>query len=248
VNEAGVRLVGLFFLAFFGLVVPIAAYRGRNRLTSMRPRPTRRRLYGSLIVQLVFFLMFGWLAAWQEGIVLWRAPDGWLTPGLGTLLILGAVFGVTMPIRRRAVERREPRVYFAMPVQPDEIALWVAVSVMAGVSEEYVYRWVFSDLGARLTGSLTLGWMLSILAFSVAHATQGSWVAVLFSAAFALVAHVLVFLTGTLVFAMALHAAYDVLAGIEYRRLGLRLGYPEHGLPDADAEAAVTTSPAASSP
>ncbi|MEW5914941.1 MAG: CPBP family intramembrane glutamic endopeptidase [Gemmatimonadota bacterium] len=214
----------------------------------MRPRPTRRQLYGSLIVQLVFFLVFGWLTAWRERIALWRAPDGWLVPGLGTLFILAVLFVATIPIRRKAVERREPRVYFAMPVQPDEMALWVAVSVMAGVSEEYVYRWVFSDLGARLTGSLAFGWALSILAFSVAHATQGSWAAVLFSAAFALLAHLLVFLTGTLVFAIALHAVYDVLAGIEYRRLGLRLGYPEHGLPDADAESAVTTSPAASSP
>jgi membrane protease YdiL (CAAX protease family) len=134
-----------------------------------------------------------------------------------------------------------------MPVQRGEMALWVAVSIMAGVAEEYVYRGVFADLATRLTGSLTLAWAFAILAFSIAHATQGSRAAVAFSAAFSLVAHILVLAMGTLAFAIVLHAAYDVIAGFEYRRLGLRLGYPVHGLPDADA-AAVTTPPTASSP
>jgi membrane protease YdiL (CAAX protease family) len=244
VNFAAVGPVGLCFLAFFGLVLPILAYRARDRLTSVRPRPTRRQLYPSLLIQLTFFLILGVLTAWQEELALWRWPREIAVPSIVTLLLLAVMVLSTRPITRAAVERREPRVYFAMPSGPGEMALWVAVSIMAGVAEEYVYRGVMTDLGVRLTGSLPLAWTFAVLAFSVAHANQGAK-SVLVIALFSLVAHVLVYATGTLLFAIVLHAAYDVIAAVEYVRLGQRLGYPPHGLPDADA---VTTPAAASSP
>lgn len=67
-------------------------------------------------------------------------------------------------------------------------------------------------------------------------------------AIFSIVAHVLVYFSGTLLFAVVLHAAYDVLAGFEYVRLGRQLGYPQHGLPDAADAPDVTAPPVTSSP
>ncbi|MGQ0640443.1 MAG: CPBP family intramembrane glutamic endopeptidase [Gemmatimonadaceae bacterium] len=242
-----VGLVGLLFLVFFGAVLPLVAYRARNRLTSMRPRPTRGQLYPTVLIQLTFFLILGVLAAWQEGVALWRWPEQYALPALATLLMLGAMVVATRPIKRAAIERRDARVYFAMPDGHGEMALWIAVSIMAGIAEEFVYRWVFSDLAIRLTGSVALAWTLAVLAFSVAHANQGAR-SMLVIALFSLVAHVLVYVTGTLLFALLLHAAYDVIAGFEYVRLGQQLGYPPHGLPDADWPVAVTTPQPASSP
>ncbi len=245
-NAWDVGLVGLFFLVLFGVGIPILAYRARDRLTRMQPRPTRRQLYVSTLMQLVFFLALGLLTAWREGLELWRWPERYALPLVASVVLLAAMVFGTRSIKRAAVRRREPRVYFTMPQGPLEIALWIAVAVMAGVAEEYVYRGVFTDLVGRLTGSLGLAWGLAVAAFTIAHANQGvGSMAVI--ASFALVAHVLVFLTGTLLFAIVLHAAYDVIAGFEYTRLGRQLGYPVHGLPDAAPDGDVTTSPAASS-
>ncbi|HEY7566488.1 MAG TPA: CPBP family glutamic-type intramembrane protease [Gemmatimonadaceae bacterium] len=246
-NWWAVGTPGLFFLFFFGLVLPFIAFRSRDRLTRMRPLPTRRRLYTSIVLQLALFLVLALGTAWREGIDLWRWPQRMLLPGLATLGLFVLMVAATRPIKRDAVRRREPRVYFAMPGNAVEMALWIAVSVMAGVAEEAAYRGVFSDLATRLTGSMAAAWALAVLAFTIAHANQGiKSMGVI--ALFALVAHILVFLSGTLLFAIVLHVAYDVSAAFDYVRLGRQLGYPLHEVPDAAAGDAVTTSPAASSP
>ena len=233
------------FSSLFGVVVPRRFRPGS--LTTMRPRPTRQQLYVSTVLQLVLFLALGLLTAWQEGLKFWRWPARLIFPSVATVVLLAAMVLGTRSIKRAAVERREPRVYFTMPQGAREMALWIAVSVMAGVSEEYLYRGVFSDLMVRLTGSVGLAWALAVAAFTIAHANQGVR-AMAVIATFALAAHVLVYLTGTLLFAIILHAAYDVFAGYEYTRIGRELGYPAHGLPDAASDGAVTTLPAASSP
>ena len=246
-NLGALGSAGLFFLFFFGLVLPFIAYRARDRLTSMRPLPTRRRLYTSIVVQLALFLILGLLTAWKESVDIWRLPRQILLPTLVTSGLFVLMVVATYPIKREAVRRQEPRVYFAMPADGVEFALWTVVALLAGVAEEIVYRGVFSDLATRLTGSMAAAWTLAVLAFTIAHANQGlKSMAVI--ALFAVVAHVLVFLSGTLLFAIVLHAAYDVSAAFDYVRLGRQLGYPMHGVPDAAVDDAVTTSAAASSP
>ena len=237
---------GISFLLFFGVLIPVLAYRSRDRLLKLRPLPTRTRLYVSTIIQLALFLLVALIAARAEGLDAWRVPRHWLISGAITLALLIGMLVATRPIKRAAVERRDPRVYFTMPADAREMALWIGVSVMAGVAEETAYRGVFSDLAMRLTGSLGLAWGTAVLAFTVAHANQGiRSMAVI--AIFSVVAHALVYFSGTLLFAVVLHAAYDVLAGFEYVHLGRQLGYPQHGLPDADVPD-VTAPPVTSSP
>ncbi|HJU74446.1 MAG TPA: CPBP family intramembrane glutamic endopeptidase [Gemmatimonadaceae bacterium] len=241
-----VGAAGLFFLVFFGLLIPLLAYRARNRLLEIQPPPTRARLYVSTIVQLGLFLFLAVLTARTESVPLWREPRHWAIPALVTLALLAVMLVATRPIKRAAVERRDPRVYFTMPANRREMALWIGLSLMAGLAEETAYRGVFSDLALRLTGSVWLAWSGAVLAFTIAHANQGMRsMAVI--ATFAIVAHVLVYFSGTLLFAIVLHAVYDVLAGFEYVRLGRQLGYPQR-LPDAAAAPDVTVPPAASSP
>lgn len=246
-NWSALGAPGLFFLFFFGLVLPFIAFRSRDSLTRMRPLPTRRRLYTSISVQLSLFLVLALGTAWREGIDLLSAPQRVLLPSLATLGLFALMVAATRPIKRDAVQRREPRVYFAMPADAVEMALWITVSVLAGVAEEAAYRGVFSDLATRLTGSIAAAWALAVLAFTIAHANQG-FKSMGVIALFALVAHALVFLSGTLLFAIVLHVAYDVSAAFDYVRLGRQLGYSLHEVPDAAARDAVTTSPAASSP
>ena len=79
-------------------------------------------------------------------------------------------------------------------------------------------------LAAFVTGSPEGGAVIAAISFGAAHATQG-WksasVIVLFGFAF----QGLVWLSGTLVLAMAVHAAYDVTAGLHYARFGRQMGY-----------------------
>jgi len=246
-NWSALGPTGLFFLFFFGVVIPVIAFRARDRLTRMRPVPTRRRLYASICIQLSLFLVLALLTAWREGVDLLRGPHRILLPIVLTLGLFGLMVAATRPIKRDAILRREPRVYFAMPADAVEMTLWIAVAVMAGVAEEMVYRGVFSDLATRLTGSMAAAWALAVLAFTIAHANQGiKSMGVI--ALFSLVAHAVVYLSGALLFAIVLHAAYDVSAAFDYVRLGRQLGYPLHELPDAATRDAVTTPTAASSP
>ena len=172
-NRWAVGSAGWVFLIFFGVVIPVLAYRARDRLTKMRPWPTRRRVYVSTLVQLTLFLVLAVLTVRGEGLDSWRWPERFLLPAVGTGFLLGLMLRSTQAIKRAAVERRETRVYFTMPTGRAELALWIALSVMAGVAEETVYRGVFSDLAARLTGSLPLAWAIAVLAFAIAHANQG---------------------------------------------------------------------------
>lgn len=78
---------GLFFLFLFGLLLPIIAFRARDRLTRLRPWPTRRRLYTSIVMQLSLFLILGLLTAWQEDVDVWRRAQRVWLPGLITLAL-----------------------------------------------------------------------------------------------------------------------------------------------------------------
>jgi membrane protease YdiL (CAAX protease family) len=56
--------------------------------------------------------------------------------------------------------------------------------------------------------------------------------------AVALALHGLVIWSGSLYIAMAVHAIYDLVAGLTYGRLGERLGYPAEGIEAAAPGAA----------
>lgn len=235
--------VGLFFLLFFGAAIPVRAYIARDRLTRMRP--TRRRLYASTLVQLSVFLILAALTGRAEDVDLWRGPERWPQATVLALLFLVVMVRGARLAGRAAIERRDPKAYVMMPSGRGEASLWIALSLLAGVAEEVVYRGVFAELGVRLTGSTGLAWSAAVAAFAVAHANQGmkSMMAI---AGYAVLAHLLVDYSGSLLHVVVLHAAFDAIVGFEYARLGRQLGYPMHGVPDAAGD--VTAAQAASSP
>jgi membrane protease YdiL (CAAX protease family) len=75
--------------------------------------------------------------------------------------------------------------------------------------------------GAAATGSLAAAVIVSAIAFAAVHAPQGL-AGVVYVFAIALLHQALVLFTGTLLLAIAVHFAYDVLAGLWLaRRHGL---------------------------
>jgi membrane protease YdiL (CAAX protease family) len=126
---------------------------------------------------------------------------------------------------KRNVERRVKRLWLVMPRDGVERALWVGVSLAAGIGEEIVYRGVLFTVLTRATDSALAAGAVCTIAFALAHWTQGRS-SVLVIAAFTIVFHLVVWTTGSLYVAMAVHVAYDLAAGFAYSYWGRRLGYP----------------------
>src|SRR6266403_3970572 len=62
---------------------------------------------------------------------------------------------------------------FLLPQTPMEMILWVVVSIVAGISEEAIYRGYLQKQFAVLTGSLAIGILISAAAFGAVHVYQG---------------------------------------------------------------------------
>ena len=110
-------------------------------------------------------------------------------------------------------ERRGLWVRHLLPRTSAQWALWLAVSLAAGIAEETAYRGVLVVLLASVTASFVAAVILSAAAFAIVHYPQGpksmGWVF-----AIGLVMQGVVAATGTLYLAMGVHAVYDVTAAI----------------------------------
>jgi membrane protease YdiL (CAAX protease family) len=198
---------------FLQVLLVWAAWRSRVALEAGEELPPPGVLYGSIALQGLFLLGFALAAAWDAGIHLRPIDQSWtqsvLWGPVALLLLLAAVPSVW---RLTSPEERERRAQM-LPRTAPERSLALAVSLIAGVGEEIVWRAVLPALLLHLTGSLTLAIGLSAVSFGLAHWVQGK-LAMAVVIAFALVFHGLVALTGGLVAAVAVHALYDAVVAI----------------------------------
>lgn len=218
-------IAGWLHIGFFGLMVPWLAWRSRRLLDeySTLPRGTH---FVRVIVQLLLFLVASLLVAWVEEFVVFPAWRPRAVPVVLATVLVVLGLAAMRPIWRRSIERRDLKARFFMPTTARERRLWAGLSVAAGVSEEVTYRGVLFALLAVVTGSAWLAAALSAVAFGLSHAVQG-WKAAGAVTMIALLLHGLVALDGTLYPAIAAHAMYDWLAGLEHGRLGEELGYDD---------------------
>ena len=137
-----------------------------------------------------------------------------------------------------AVERRTRIVYLFMPRDRTEKFLWVLVAASAGFCEEITWRGVQPMLVATLVGNLVAAAALVAVTFGISHMAQG-WRSAAVITVFAGAFQFVVWLSGSLYVAMAVHFVYDVAAGFTYSRLGEELGYPIDGVTPPGAPAPV---------
>ena len=227
----------LVFLVFVLLYLPWAALRSRRRLSELRAgsgagRPlSREAVWTSTIVSLLVLLLIAVLVGRSfDYDVLARPAWGWQVLA-ATLGAFAACLLLRQAVRamRSEEERRRLMVYLIAPRTPRERVLWALACVLAGVAEETAYRGVGM---ATLWYALGNPWASALIlaaAFAVAHAAQG-WKSGLAVFGIALVMHALVQLTGSLLPAMLVHAAYDLVAGAIIARDARRM--------DAEAAAA----------
>lgn len=222
-----ISIAGWLHIGFFGVMVPWLAWRSRRLLHeySALPRSTH---FVRVIVQLLLFLVASLAVAWVEDITVWPPWRLRAMPlVLATVLVVVGLVSMR-PVWRRSIERRDLKARFFMPTTQRERRLWAGLSVAAGVSEEVTYRGVLFALLVVVTGSAWIAAALSAVAFGLSHAVQG-WKAAAAVMVIALLLQGLVVLDGTLYPAIAAHAMYDWLAGLEHGRLGEELGYDEGG-------------------
>ena len=209
-----------------GVLIPAGVVRNYRRLIGQKlPLPNRMSHFRTTAIMLVLFTMLSVLVADAEWIELFTFDVSRLPVGLGAGgLLYVATVAFMRPRWRRAVERRSRVVYLFMPDTRAERGWWIGVSVLAGIGEEITWRGVQTALLAYLTDSYVAGSILSALSFGLAHYIQG-WRSAGLITVLALCTQAVVWLSGTLYIAMAVHVAYDITAGLTYGRLGRELGY-----------------------
>jgi membrane protease YdiL (CAAX protease family) len=223
-----IGFAGIFHLLGFGVFLPWAAFRSGRQFetSSLPPRP---QLFISLIVYQIIFAVISLLVAWGEDIPLFPTIDLRPAPlalGVGLLAVGFAVVGSRL---RQEVERRERKLHMCMPRTRQERWLWAGVSLAAGFGEEVTYRGVMFTLLSRLTGEALPAAIIASAVFGLSHILQG-WKNVVIVAIIALAIQGLVIWSGSLYLAIAMHAIYDLVAGLTCGKLGQRLGYPAEGI------------------
>jgi membrane protease YdiL (CAAX protease family) len=219
-------LAGAFHLVLFGLVLPLAAFRMHRKMAKgAKGVPDPKTHFRGATIELASLMTLSILVARVTGIDLLAVDRAKLVPGLAAGVAMYVVAVLTMrPKWRRTVEKRAPIVRLFMPRDAGERAWWIAVSVFAGIGEEITWRCVQTQLLLPIVGAYAVAALLSAISFSGAHFLQG-WRSCAVIVFFALGFQTVVWLSGSLFVAMAVHVAYDVTAGITYGRLGRELGY-----------------------
>jgi membrane protease YdiL (CAAX protease family) len=195
------------------VLMPVMAVRAARSLSRMRVKPTVQEILLSTLAThgVVGGLAVG--AAWAEGIELWPRPTfGWLDAGAAAAFLVLA--GMANLWRWHAVEERErDELSWLRPQSPRDFAAWAGISLLAGVTEEVIYRGVLLGIIEPLLGSYWPAVAVCVLVFALGHWAQGRG-AMLIIVFFALAFHVLVRVTGDLYTAIAVHVAYDFGAGV----------------------------------
>jgi uncharacterized protein len=162
-------------------VLGALVFRGRLQADQMRAalNPDRIVLYKHIILfewlTLALVLMGVWLSGASLLTVLgtrWRSVrDFFRDAGIG-LLFLFASIAVTSIVGGHH-GAADQAAQFLLPRGGTEIALWIVLSLTAGICEEAVYRGYLQKQFMALTKNVPAGILLSATAFGLAHSYQG---------------------------------------------------------------------------
>ena len=216
---------GYAHLFFFGIFIPYASWRSKKRVASSGA-PDFRAHQLSTMATLVVFAAFSLSVALVEQIRIF--PSCMPSPKsiVAGVVALAAMILFMRPRWRKAVEKRTKALRMFVPRDATQRVQWVIVATLAGISEEITWRGVQFALLERLTHYAIAAALISAISFAIGHVIQG-WRSVSIVFVFALVFQSLVWLAGSLYVAMAVHLAYDIIAGLTYARLARELNYDD---------------------
>jgi membrane protease YdiL (CAAX protease family) len=209
------RLVAIYYVGAVGVLLPFVCVRSYFKLKAGAPLPSKnlQRLNALVMHVIMFAVVFLTLRSFRI-LMFPPAVIGWKEIGCGfaTLIIFLAAM---IPFWKKRAMAHPDKIYKATPQASSELWLWAIVSASAGFVEEIVYRGVLFGI---LDYWLKNWWAAAILcaaSFALGHSIQG-WKGVAIIFVMSVIFQGLVYLTGTLYVAMAVHAVYDFTAGLMY--------------------------------
>jgi membrane protease YdiL (CAAX protease family) len=225
------------FLVLIGVWLPYLAWKSARQLGTGALPLSRSAFFLQVIGTQAFLFAAGVFTASRNRISLWRPPHDPLvswTAAVVFLLLLLASLKWRWSAKPLDSKRR---LFDILPHDARELRVYAFVALSAGIAEEIVYRGVLTTLLTRLTGSFVLAGFASAAVFGVSHLLQG-WRAVITIFGIALLSQWLVAFTGSLLPVMAVHALYDLVAGVVIPRWYVRDGLATSPLPGGAEEAA----------
>ena len=137
----------------------------------------------------------------------------------GSLQIITAAATVALlrssgPILHRLLGRWASQTGFLLPTTPAESAVWIFVSIAAGICEELVFRGYLQRQFWGLTRSLSLALLLQSLIFGFGHIYQG-WKPALVTAIYGLVFGLVAAWRRSIIPGAIAHAVVDILGGLK---------------------------------
>jgi membrane protease YdiL (CAAX protease family) len=203
------------------LVVAVNAYYGTIRSAHQRAGLGPSRPYMYLRTMLFEFVV---LAIVVVGVRIrgsslqaifgqrWRSLGQLLTDlGLGVLLLLASTVVASIFGSHQSGGSAEHSISYLLPQTWNEMLMWIALSITAGVCEEAIYRGYLQRQIMALTRSVPAGIVLSAVAFGAAHAYQGLQRASVIAAS-ALLFGLLAEKRGTVRPGMIAHSLQDAIA------------------------------------
>jgi len=104
----------------------------------------------------------------------WRSLRQLLTDlGLGVLLLLASTVVASIFGSHQREGSAEHSISYLLPQTWNELLMWIALSIAAGVCEEAIYRGYLQGQFTALTRNVPAGIFLSAATFGAAHAYQG---------------------------------------------------------------------------
>ena len=162
-------------------LVATLAYWGKVRADQMRAvlNPDRMKIYERTILSEWLVLGLVLAGVWLHGSSLsavlgerWRSSRQFLRDaGIGLLFLIASIMVTSMLGAHGGTGDKVTQ--FLLPQGRIEIALWIALSLSAGICEEAIYRGYLQKQFMALTKSVPAGILLPALAFGAAHSYQG---------------------------------------------------------------------------
>jgi membrane protease YdiL (CAAX protease family) len=210
-------LLAIWFLLIFGVFVPYIAFQSGRRVRAGAPIPPRKRIFINVLVMQILFLAISLLTARFREIDVFTVGKVSRNAVILAIGMLGVCLGVMPVFWRRSSEGEKRQTLLTRPNEPKDLTWWFLVSLAAGTVEEITYRGVMFALLLPITRNWWMAVAICVLCFALGHANQ-KLSRMAFVGAIAIGCHALVWMTGALYLAMALHFTYDFIAGIIYLR------------------------------
>jgi membrane protease YdiL (CAAX protease family) len=202
--------------------MPAAGIASFLRVKAGKAMPAKPRYYRNMII--VQGVLAGYsiaIARHNDMKLLGNPPALWVW-------LISAVYVAFIGQRLHAAWKkmnteRKRRARRLLPENPRQLRYWIPISLLAGIGEEIAFRGVAFAALRDISGSTIFAVAMCVLAFAFAHTVQG-WRGVLGTGVIALVMHLIVYETGGLYLAMAVHVAYDLIVGVIAMRQFMRDG------------------------